>query len=206
MTLLVTGACVLSVACVGFTSAWYMGFFTAKGRFGPRDPCRILPPPAKLAGLVRGGAREPGDSKPKTLLGLGGDASAECKWSSVPAGQDEPFRTIRIHVETKTREGRSSAETRAERGLESWRKARLQSRGPVIAVRGVGEKAYGNTDQMDVRIVFSRIVVYDLHVKFRMSNALVDVSARTHRHPGFHEERLVEGLAREVAKELDQTA
>lgn len=204
MTLI--GACVLCVACIGGTSAWYLGFFSSKGRFGPRDPCRLLPQPARLAGLVRNGAREPGDSKPKTLFGLGGDASAECKWSSVPAGVDEPFRTVRIHVETKTREGRASAETRAKEGLENWRKGRIRSRGPVIAVRDVGEKAYGNTDQLDVRILFSRIVVYDLHVKFRMSNVLVDVSARTHRHPGFHEERLVAGLAREVAHQLDQSA
>ncbi|MGH3390203.1 MAG: hypothetical protein ACRDOO_15150 [Actinomadura sp.] len=183
------------------SAAWYLGLFTSDGRFDRLDPCTLLPPP-RLAPLVRDGAREPGDSRPRTLFGFGsGDASSECKWSSVPAGQDRPFRTVRIHTETKIRDGRISAETRADRALALWY-GNAARRGAPPSPVDVGEQGYRNTDTMEFQILFSRTVVYDLHVKFRISNALVDVSARTHTTPTGQDMARVLGLAQTVAAGL----
>jgi hypothetical protein len=184
------------------SAAWYLGLFTSGGRFGRLDACTLLPPPADLASLVRDGAREPGDSRPRTLFGFGnGDASSECRWSSVPAGQDRPFRTVRIHTETKIRDGRTSAETRASRALALWYGNASRRGGPPNPV-DVGEQAYRNTDKAEFQVLFSRVVIYDLHVKFRVSNALVDVSARTHSAPTGQDMARVLGLARTVAAGL----
>jgi hypothetical protein len=187
------------------SAAWYLGLFTSNGRFERLDACTLLPPAARLAPLVRDGAREPGDSRPKTLFGFGnGDARSECKWSSVPAGQDLPFRTVRIHTETKIRDGRISAETRASKALASWYDNAAQRGAPAKRV-DVGEQGYANTDTMEIRIVFSRTVIYDLHAKFRISNALIDVSARTHTTPGDRERALVLALAKTISDRLNDT-
>jgi hypothetical protein len=184
------------------SAAWYLGLFTSDGRFDRLDACTLLPPPADLAPLVRDGAREPGDSRPRTLFGFGnGDASSECKWSSVPAGQDRPFRTVRIHTETKIRDGRTPAETRASRALALWH-GNAARRGAPPSPVDVGEQAYRDTDTTELQILFSRIVIYDLHVKFRVSNALVDVSARTHATPTGQDMARVLNLARTVAAGL----
>ncbi|GLY90490.1 hypothetical protein Airi02_084190 [Actinoallomurus iriomotensis] len=200
--LLVVAGAVAAVAACAVAGCWYVGLFTSDGRFGGLDACTLLPPPDTLAPLVAHGAREPGSSRPKTLLGWGGDASSECKWSSVPRGRDQPFRTARIHAETAVREGRTSAETQAERVLASWR--RKNHAAPVRPV-GVGEAGYATTDEMTVQILTSRIVIYDVHVEFRISNAVVDVSARTHSRPDARAAALVRGLAENVAERLSRT-
>lgn len=195
-------AAVTAVAGCVATGCWYLGLFTSKGRFAALDACTLLPPADVLAPLVAHGAREPGDSRPRTLLGWGGDASSECKWSSVPPGRDRPFRTVRVHVETTVRDRRTSAETRAGRALALWR--RNPHATPAAPV-GVGEEGYTATDVMTWQIVFSRVVISDVHVEFRISNALVDVSARTHSRPDGRATALVLGLAENVARELSRT-
>lgn len=195
---------VAGVAALGGT-AWYVGLFASHGRFAEVDACTLLPPPATLAALVPNGAREPGNSRPKTLLGLGGDLSSECKWSSVPAGRDGPFRTVRIHAETKVHETHTSAETIARNALAAAYRNDAGHQGARIEPIDVGEQGYRTTDTMTIQIVFSRVVVYDLHAEFRISNAIIDVSARTHTAPTDQDMALVLGLARNVAERLDST-
>lgn len=45
-----------------------------------------------------------------------------------------------------------------------------------------------------------------MHVRFRISNALVDVSARTHTRPDDQATALVRRLAEETARRLTQVA
>jgi hypothetical protein len=191
-----------AVAGCAVANCWYLGLFTSDGRFGELDACTLMPPPDALAPLVPNGAREPGSSRPKTLLGWGGDASSECKWSSVPSGRDQPFRTVRIHAETTVRDGRTSAQTQAERALASWRR---KAHAAPVRPAGVGEAGYATTDEMTVQILVSRIMIYDVHVEFRISNAVVDVSARTHGKPDDKGAALVLGLAGDVAERLSHT-
>lgn len=67
----------------------------------------------------------------------------------------------------------------------------------------VGEKGYGITDKATYVVIVARIEVFDIHAKFRVSNAVVDVSARTHDQPGVKERAQVDGLARSVAARLN---
>lgn len=200
-------ASIAAVGGCGATAGWYAGLFTSKGRFRAVDACALMPPPSVLAPLVRDGAREPGDSRPKTLLGFGkGDLRSECKWSSVPSGQDRPFRTVRVHVETKDRVERTSAETRAAQSLAASRRNRAARPEAGVRPADVGEEGYTATDRTSVRLVLWNTDIYDVHVEFRMSNAVVDVSARTHTAPGERQRALVLGLARDVARRLDAAA
>lgn len=184
--------------------AWHAGLFTSNGRFDGLDACTLLPPPRAMASLVLNGAREKGDSRPKTWLGTrrGGDLASQCKWSSVPSGVDRPFRTVRIHAQTVFRRQRTSAETQADRKLADWREAASRRGGGPVQPVEVGEEGYAKTDVMRFDLLVSRVNIYDLHVKFRVSNALLDVSARTHSEPGPAERALVLELARTVAASL----
>ncbi|GAA4606966.1 hypothetical protein GCM10023195_25890 [Actinoallomurus liliacearum] len=195
-------ACASAAVAAGFAIAacWYVGLLTSDGRFAPLDACRVLPPPEALAPLVRNGAREPGDSRPRTMLGWGGDAASECKWSSVPSGQDRPFRTVRLRIQTLVHNGHVSGAARAERNLAGWaRKAGAER--PVIPVH-VGEGGYARVDALAVQVLFRQTVIYDVHVQFRISNALVDVSARTHTRPDAPATALVRNLAETTAHHL----
>ncbi|TDD80872.1 hypothetical protein E1293_19750 [Actinomadura darangshiensis] len=66
----------------------------------------------------------------------------------------------------------------------------------------VGENGYGVTDKATYDVVLAHVEVFDVHVKFRVSNAVLDVSARTHDQPGAREQTQVEGLAKAVAARL----
>ncbi|TDB81209.1 hypothetical protein E1264_33050 [Actinomadura sp. KC216] len=182
-------------------AGWQLGVFNSDGRFEDVDACRILPDAATLAPLVSNGAREPGDSEPRGFLGLGGDAHSECKWSSVPRGVDRPFRTVRVFAETAHASPEGSGPERAEERLVRWYENRVR-RGSEVAVVDGGMKIYGTTDRASYVIVFAQIKVFDIHAKFRISNVVVDVSARTHTEPGEKERAQVVGLAKEVAGRL----
>jgi hypothetical protein len=110
---------------------------------------------------------------------------------------------VRIHSATKIREDHTSAEARADRALASWRDSR--SRSTRVEPIDVGEKGYAATDEMTIQIPLYRTVIYDLHAKFRISNALVDVSARTHRKPDAKAMALVVELAKNIAGRLTRT-
>jgi hypothetical protein len=187
---------------LGMATAWYLGAFTSNGRFARLDACTLLPPPDVLAPLVPHGAREPGNSQPRTLFGWGGDAWSECKWSSVPAGQDDPFRTVRVYTRTTVRDRHTSAETRARKALASWYLGSSRRDGGRVKRVELGEQGYTTTDAMTIQIVFSHFTIYDLHAKFRISNALVDVSARTHTEPSEKDKALVLELAKKIAGRL----
>jgi hypothetical protein len=194
--LILVGGCGLAVS-------WDLGLFTSNGRFAALDACTLMPPPRALAPLVSHGAREPGDSRPRNWLGgRSGDVSSQCKWSSVPQGQDRPFRTVRIHVRTWVREGHVSAGKRAAREQDqSYETAVRNHRTPVTPV-GVGEQGYTYVDVMSIQVPLLETDIYDIHVIFRVSNALVDVSARTHSRPGPNETVLVRDLAADVARRM----
>ncbi|MGP4026102.1 hypothetical protein [Actinomadura sp. 3N407] len=182
---------------------WRLGLFNSDGRFEDVDACEIMPDAATLAPLVANGAREPGDSRPEGFLGLADDAAAsECKWSSVPAGVDRPFRTVRIHAATKQATTRQTGPERAAEALERWHGNRVQ-RGSTITSLRIGEEGYRTTDKATYVVVVARIEVFDIHAKFRISNVVVDVSARTHERPGEKENAQVVGLAKRVAARLD---
>ncbi|MEV0401391.1 hypothetical protein [Actinoallomurus sp. NPDC050550] len=194
--LILVGGCGLAVS-------WDAGLFTSDGRFAALDACTLMPPPQPLAPLVSHGAREPGDSRPKNWLGgHSGDVSSQCKWSSVPAGQDRPFRTVRIRVQTWIREGHVSAETRATRDQAQSREPAARSHRTPATPVGVGEQGYTYVDDSSIQIPLLETNIYDIHVKFRVSNAVVDVSARTHSRPGPKETALVLGLAEDVARRM----
>ncbi|MFG2249057.1 hypothetical protein [Spirillospora sp. NPDC048823] len=182
---------------------WRLGFFNSDGRFEDVDACEIMPDGATLAPLVSNGAREPGDSSPKGFLGLADDAtSSVCKWSSVPAGVDRPFRTVRIYAATKQATTRQTGPERAAESLEKWHGNRVRRGSPITSVR-IGEEGYRTTDVATYVIVVARVEVFDIHAKFRISNVVVDVSARTHDEPGEGEKAEVVCLAKRVAARLD---
>lgn len=182
--------------------AWDIGLFASDGRF-PRglDACTLLPPPRVLAPLVSNGAREPGDSRPRTLFNIGdGDRSSECKWSSVPAGRDRPFRTRRVHTRTTVRNGHTSAEATARRVLTTSYVNAARHPGRQTARIDLGER--GIAPSTKLQIVFYSATIYDLHANFQISNALIDVSARTHSVPTNDDMALVVGLAKDIADRL----
>ncbi|MFI0406092.1 hypothetical protein [Actinomadura sp. 3N508] len=197
---LVPGLVALLGGC-GAMAGWQLGVFNSDGRFEDVDACRILPDAATLATLVSNGGREPGDSEPRGFLGLGGDAQSECKWSSVPRGVDRPFRTVRVFAETVHASPGGSGPERAKEDLARWYENRVR-RGSQVSVVDGAEKIYGATDRASYVIVFARVEVFDIHAKFRISNVVVDVSARTHTEPGEKERAQVVGLARNVAARL----
>jgi hypothetical protein len=53
--------------------------------------------------------------------------------------------------------------------------------------------------------MLSRTVIYDVHAKFRISNALMDVSARTNAKPDEKAMALVLGLAKNIAERVART-
>jgi hypothetical protein len=186
----------------GVVTAWRLGLFNSDGRFDALDACALMPDAAVLAPLVSGGAREPGDSRPRTLLGIGsGDVRSECKWSSVPPGLDRPFRTVRVFVETRYGSREGSGPERAAESLRLWHENRARGQAALTRV-DVGERGYGITDRASYGLILARVEVFDIHVKFRISNAVLDVSARTHVQPGDAEKAQVEGLAKKVAARL----
>ncbi|MEU8121283.1 hypothetical protein AB0C21_21455 [Spirillospora sp. NPDC049024] len=186
----------------GVAAARWLGLLNSDGRFDALDACALMPDAAVLAPLVSAGAREPGDSRPRTLLGFGdGDVRSECKWSSVPPGVDRPFRTVRVFVETKYGSREGSGPERAAESLRIWRENRMRRQSALTSV-DVGEQGYGITDRASYVLILAKVEVFDIHVKFRVSNAVVDVSARTHVQPGDAEKAQVEGLARRIAARL----
>ncbi|MCP9951376.1 hypothetical protein [Actinomadura madurae] len=183
-------------------AAWRLGLFNSDGRFEDLDACALMPEAGVLAPLVSNGRREPGASKPRSFLGWGGDTWSECKWSSVPARIDRPFRTVRVHVQTKhAATDRTGPEVAAD-ALQNWYDDRVR-RGARVTPVNVGEKGYGVTDKATYVVIVARVEVFDVHAKFRVSNAVVDVSARTHDQPGVEEREQVDGLARRVAARLN---
>jgi hypothetical protein len=55
---------------------------------------------------------------------------------------------------------------------------------------------------MSIQILFSRTDIYDVHAKFRTSNLLVDLSARTHTLPSAELRAQLVAVARQVAARL----
>lgn len=203
--LAVVASClVLAILVLVGGFAWDIGLFASQGRF-PKglDACTLLPPPQVLAPLVRNGEREPGDSRPKTLLGFGdGDRTSQCKWSSVPAGQDKQFRTIRIHTHTTVNNGHTSAIAMARKALtNSYQNAARRNARRTTPIK-LGEQAYSTIDTMEIQLVLYRTTIYDLHAEFRISNAVIDVSARTHSAPTDRDMALVVDLAKSIADRL----
>ncbi|WP_433476135.1 hypothetical protein ACQPZP_03285 [Spirillospora sp. CA-142024] len=198
----ITSAFVAVVGGCGVAAAWRLGFFNSDGRFDDLDACALMPDATALAPLVSNGASEAVDSRPRTLFGFGGGPTrSECKWSSVPAGVDRPFRTVRVFVETTHATSDASGPENAAESLRVWHDNRVR-RGSGMTSVDIGEKGYGITDTATYVIAFARIEVFDVHVKFRVSNAVLDVSARMHDQPGDSERAQVEGLAKAVAARL----
>ncbi|WP_433466211.1 hypothetical protein [Spirillospora sp. CA-128828] len=198
----ITSVFVAVVGGCGVAVAWRLGLFNSNGRFDDLDACELMPEAGELASLVSDGRREPGASKPRSLLGLGGDTSSECKWSSVPAGIDRPFRTVRVHVQTKHANSDETGPEAAAHVLQNWYDNRVR-RGARVTPIKIGERGYGITDQATYVIILARVDVFDIHAKFRVSNAVLDVSARTHDQPGPKEREQVDVLARDVAARLN---
>ncbi|SPT51798.1 MULTISPECIES: hypothetical protein [Actinomadura] len=120
----------------------------------------------------------------------------------MPAGIDRPFRTVRVHVQTKhAATNRTGPEVAAD-ALQNWYDNRVR-RGARVTPVDVGERGYGVTDKATYVVIVARVEVFDVHAKFRVSNAVVDVSARTHDQPGVEERAQVDGLAKRVAARLN---
>jgi hypothetical protein len=112
---------------------------------------------------------------------------------------------VRIHSETKVHEGHTSAEARAEQALASWKRKAFQSHGTQVKPVEEGEEGYTATDETTIQIMLSRTVIYDVHAKFRISTALMDVSARTKAKPDEKAMALVLGLAKNIAERVART-
>ncbi|WP_204071328.1 hypothetical protein [Planotetraspora phitsanulokensis] len=188
----------------GVTAAWWFGAFTDHGRFHRVDACPLMPPDT-LRHLVwdpvpdRDGESHP----PRTLLGLGGgDLTAVCKWSSLIAGRDAPFRTVRVYAETRTADPPYQGATQRARELfATWRRGA----GPQSGARdepGLAEEGFSLVDHMSIQIVFARTDIYDIHAKFRTSNLMVDLSARTHTRPSAELRAQLVATARQIADRL----
>ncbi|MBC6456560.1 hypothetical protein [Actinomadura sp. HBU206391] len=194
-------ALVLVVGGCGVTGAWWFGSFTDDGRFERVDACTLLPPGA-LPRLVRDPVpdRDGESHPPRTAIGWGGgDLTAVCKWSSSVAGRDAPFRTVRLYAETRTADPPyESAPERARELFAGWR-SRAVPGADVRDEPGLAEEGFSLVDQMSILVVFARIDVYDVHVKFRTSNLLVDLSARTHTRPSAELRARLVAVAHQVA-------
>jgi hypothetical protein len=197
-------AVVLVVSGCGVMGAWWFGAFTDDGRFDRVDACPLLPPSA-LTGLVQDPVpdRDGESHPPRSLFGWGGgDLTAVCKWSSSVAGRDAPFRTVRLFAETRIADPPyESAPERARELFASWR----NRAGPGAGLRdepGLAEEGFSLVDHMSIQIVFARIDIYDVHVKFRTSNLLVDLSARTHTRPSAELRARLVAVAHQVASHL----
>jgi hypothetical protein len=195
---------VLVVSGCGVTTAWLFGAFTDHGRFHRVDACPLLPPGA-LSHLVRDPVpdRDGESHPPRSLIGWGGgDLTAVCKWSSSVAGRDAPFRTVRLYAETRTVDPPyQGAPERARELFATWRR----SAGPGSGVRdepGLAEEGFSLVDHMSVQIVFARTDIYDVHAKFRTSNLLIDLSARTHTRPSAELRAQLVAVARQIAARL----
>lgn len=160
-----------------------------------------MPDAPTLAPLVSNGSREPGDSKPDGLFGWAGDARSECKWSSVPRRVDQPFRTVRVFAKTAHATTDQTGPERATEDLEIWYSNRVR-RDQEVTAADVGEKGYQTIDKTSIVIVLARIDVFDIHTKFRISNVVIDVSARTHDQPNDKKKAQVTALATAVAERL----
>ena len=184
----------------GGTVAWQLGVFNADGRFEDVDACKIMPEPGRLASFVANGAREP--RKPERR-GIFDPEGSECKWSSVPEGVDRPFRTVRVYVKTTDASSDDSGPERAVRDMRIWRENHVR-RGTKLTPIDIGEESYRTVDRASYVIVLKRVDVYDIHAKFRISNAVVDVSARTHDQPGEVESAQVVALGKDFAARLNR--
>ncbi|MFI0366511.1 hypothetical protein ACH35V_01455 [Actinomadura sp. 1N219] len=115
---------------------------------------------------------------------------------------DRPFRTVRVFVKTAHATTDQTGPERAVEDLSNWYENRVRRGGYGVVGVGVGEKGYLTVDRASYVIVLARIEVFDIHAKFRISNVVVDVSARTHDQPGEEEKAQVVALAEVVAKRL----
>lgn len=129
-----------------------------------------------------------------------GDTSSQCKWSSVPAGADHPFRTVAVRTDTRIKERRTPAETRAARAFAASRAAVHEHVTPVP----LGPGAYAYTGVNRIRVIVVETDISDVHVVFRVSNAVIDVSGRTHARVTARHRELVLSLARTIAARLDR--
>lgn len=199
----------------GAVTGWYLGWFTSNGRFAKLDACTLMPPGA-LAQLLSHAAREPGSSQPAEVSGNStGTLGSQCRWSSVPEGDDDPFRTVRIYAETTVHDGRTPAEAEAKAELASWRQwdsrqagvqlGNMAASGMRVQPVRLGEESYTVIDEAEINFLLSDITVYDVHAKFRISNAVLDVSARTHAKPDQQTAALMYGLAGNIAQRLAHT-
>ncbi|MBC6466270.1 hypothetical protein [Actinomadura alba] len=197
-------ALVLVVSGCGVTAAWWSGAFTDDGRFDRVAACPLLPP-GMVSRLVHKPVPDPdGEAHPpRSFLGIGGgDRTAVCKWSTSVAGTDAPFRTVRLHAETRVDDPpHESAPERARALYATWRR----NARPTSDVRdepGLAEQGFSLVDHMRIQILFNRTDVYDVHVKFRVSNLLVDLSGRTHTRPSPQLRARLVASAREIAAGL----
>jgi hypothetical protein len=178
--LAIVGAVLLMFGGCGASVAYLAGVFADHGRFSEVDACPLLPPDT-LAKLVKDPVPDQdGESHPPKGF-WGGDPTAVCKRSSAIAGTDAPFRTVRVYTETLRIDAPSHGAP--ERAHNLWTRWRHNATHPGPELRDekrLGEEAFSTIDHTSFGTL---IDIFDVHAKFRVSNLVVDVSARTQTEP-----------------------
>jgi hypothetical protein len=193
----IAAAVTAALAVVG-TAAWQVGFFADRGRYPHAvDACPLMTDAAAAAVLPAPRLdTNPHSSYPaRTLFGWGGDERSECRWEAT--GQATPFQAMRLVVERRVHNGRTGAATRGRALFTEWRHRAQATGGQVQPVPGLGEEAFAISEKGS----FLWNTWYDEHVRFRVSNLLIDISART-QHTSPQTDRLIGQAAQSVAARL----
>jgi hypothetical protein len=107
-----------------------------------------------------------------------------------------------LYAETRTADPPfESAPQRARELSATWR-SRASPESGVRDEPGLAQEGFSLVDHMSIQILFARTDIYDVHAKFRTSNLLVDLSARTHSRPSAQLRAQLVATARQIAARL----
>lgn len=195
----VVGALVVLIGA----GAYYMGAFTDDGRFTEPVQACDLATTADVAAVLKGPAPNATDTKrSRTLIGIGGgDRDAQCKWDRTRSGSPLQAVVIRVHQRVE-RAPSTSAPQRAHKEFLREQANGRESR----PISGLGEEA-------DTRVDVSTSVfgpwgstTEDVHVRYRVSNVIVDISGRLERADRAQARAALTALARSTTHALDRLA
>lgn len=190
------------VVLVG-AGAYYVGVFTDDGRFTRPVQACDLATTADLTSMLAGPAPNRADTRPsRTFLGIGdGDRDAQCKWDRTRKGSPLRAVVVRVHQRVEDAPSRSAPERAHAEFLRDQRGKR-----GVRAVPGLGEEADTRVDVATVSFPLLSSSTEDVHVRYRVSNVIVDISGRLLKADRDEARTALVALARRTATRLDGLA